>query len=264
MQASLIKLPFATDFGKVTDVPVILEEIGRKSATEGGDSASPIFWLNSGGRMITVNGRGNTIQGDLLPTDKWYQIYHKTPGSDAYVNSDGGLHPQNLFRLYTRQKFLDTSCSAIFRMNKYHLSDASERKESNGLLVMSRATPDGADAYYGGVRVDGTTVIKRKKGGIYSPNLLAKKIFPGTYDRAGGNGSPNLIPLGAWIGIKLVTKTLPNGHVQLSLFTDMFWTGIWSLAGTVEDSNPILHDGLHALRTDFADVTFDALRILAA
>lgn len=254
MTPALIKLPFEYSFGSVDTPSVTLEEVWvNKSGVE--DSANPFFWLNSGGQMITILGRGNTLQGETT-SGKWFDDYR------ANQETDFGLHPQSIFRLYTRQNFLNTSCSVIYRQNYYHLSASPNRWEPNGLLVMSRAIRNGQDSYYGGFRVDGHAVIKRKKAGVYK-TLYEKKIYSGTYIRDSETNS-NLLPLGHWLGVKFTTKTLLNGSVELTLWRDAEWTGIWSKIASVIDTDPITHEGLHALRTDFADVTFDAFKIEAA
>src|SRR5581483_8372812 len=49
---------------------------GTLQESEEQDTASPYWWLNSGGKLVIRNGIGSTIQGDLPPLDPWRIAYN--------------------------------------------------------------------------------------------------------------------------------------------------------------------------------------------
>jgi hypothetical protein len=224
----------------------ILEETDRMEK-----SASPDWWVNSGGWFVQADGAGSTWIGDAPSASRWRQAYRLSNPSDT----DQGAHPQNLFRLITRSVWSDPEQQVYFRIRTDNLSPSANRNASNGVLLFSRYI-DGDNLYYAGVRVDGYAVIKKKTGGAYT--TLAETLwFPGTYDRA---AVPNLIPHGSWIGLRTVIHA--EGNVLLfRLYIDPDQSGFWSLALQVEDtldpSNALSHPGYAGIRTDFMDVEFD-------
>ena len=214
-----------------------------------GETTSPYFWLNSGGRMYLKNGIGMTMQGDAKMTDKWNLAYKLANPRDT----DNGLHPQNLFRLVTRSKWTNFTQQLEFKINKLHLSNSPERNAWSGVLLFNRYQ-DGNNLYYIGVRDDGKLVAKAKKAGVYT-TLAEKAYFPGTYNR---DTNPTLLPLNQWMGMRSEVVTLPNQTVSLKLYIDQENTGNWELALEVVDTdNPILNEGYAGIRTDYKDVEFD-------
>jgi len=245
--AKVVTSPFLYDFR----VAGTLEENNSMD-----NSSSPYFWLNSGGLFHLVNGVGQTIQGSLSPSNKWYQLYR----SSNPVDTDGGTHPQNLFRFVTRSKWQNFSQEVYFKITADNLSSSPNRAGHNGLLLMNRYESGGQTLYYAGVRVDGTAVIKRKLNGSYT-TLTQKKVYPGTYNRT---SNPNLLPHNTWIGLKSVIKTNSNGSVTVSLFQDQNRTGNWTLLlETTDASNSAIRAGNYAgIRTDFMDIQFDNYRLI--
>ncbi len=247
--AKVVTSPFYYDFR----VDGAVNETGLMD-----DSTSPYWWLNSGGQFLLSGGLGMTLQGDLAVGSYW-QKYYKI---DNTIDTDGGIHPQNLFRLLTRSKWLSFEQQIDFKINKYNLSASTERYNPNGFLLFNRYL-DGNNLYYTGVRVDGDVVIKKKiKGSYYT--LAEKKFFTGTYNRT---TNPNLIPLSTWIKMKSRIVTNTNGTVTISLFLDSTNSGIWTKVLEVVDDGKtfggvvINSSGYAGIRTDFMDTAFDNYRI---
>ena len=231
-----------------------LEEDGKRA-----DSTNPDWWVNSGGRMIVSDGTGKTIEGDLEPSDKWFKSYKKNNPDDT----DGGAHPQNIFRLVGREKRQNFSQEVYFRINKINLSASENRNESNGFLLFNRYQ-DGDNLYYTGLRVDGYAVIKKKLDENYH-TLSEKKVFSGSdYDR---DKNPNLLPVNKWMGIRSEVKTNSSGGVEISLFyRESRDQGDWKLVShyvdTGQKDDEIMAPGYGGIRTDFMDVEFDEYKII--
>lgn len=227
-----------------------VEEAGSESL-----SRSPYWWVNSGGRMIFDGNLGKTIQGDLPATDLWRLAY----AASNPIDTDNGLHPQNIFRLLTRSKWQNFRQQSLFYINKDNLSASTNRNASNGLLFFSRYL-DGNNTYYTGIRVDGAAVIKKKINGTYYTMSYKSKVFPGTYNR---DTSPNLLPHNKWVGMRVETKTNPDSTVTIKLFLDLENTNKWTQVLTATDDGksyggaPILNEGMAGIRTDFMDVSFE-------
>lgn len=222
-------------------------------------STSPYWWLNSGGLMFLKDGVGETVQGNLLASNRWRLLYASSNPTDT----DNGYHPQNLFRLVSRSKWQNFSQQAYFKITKDNLSASPNRNQSNGLLLMNRYSQDGQTLYYAGIRVDGYAVIKKKYSGTYT-TLKLNKIYPGTWDR---NTHPNLITendgYNKWYGIKTVIQNLPDGRVYIQLFLDSGRTGTWRLVADAYDTSQVISGSNHAgIRTDFMDVIFDDYKIV--
>src|SRR5438105_8303171 len=83
----------------------MLEEAGSMA-----ESASSAFWLNSGGEFFFTSGFGRTFEGELPADDRWRQAYARS----SSVDTDGGAHPQNLFRLINRQTFRNFTQETTF------------------------------------------------------------------------------------------------------------------------------------------------------
>ena len=181
------------------------------------------------------------------------------------IDTDNGYHPQNIFRLVSRNKWKNFEQEVYFKVNKINASESPNRNGSNGVLFFNRYQ-NGDNLYYAGIRVDGAAVIKKKINGKYY--ILAKKQFytnDEPYDRG---TNPNLIPNERWIGIKSEVKTNPDKSVSVKLFIDNEKNGNWVLALEAKDDNefysgpPILNDGYAGLRSDFMDVEFDDYGII--
>lgn len=232
-----------------------VEETGKTS-----DSASPYWWVSSGGRLIAKGGVGMTVQGDLPQADKWRALY----AASSPVDTELGLHPQNLFRLVTRSRWENFSQALSFQLVKLNVSAGTERNAWSGILLFNRYL-DGNNLYSLGLRHDGYAVIKKKRYGVYY-TLAQKRVFTAdaSYQR---DTNPNLLPGKRWMGLKSVIKTNPDSSVTLQLWLDRQNTGSWQLALEVLDTNggtdgaPILGDGYAGMRTDFADIQFDNYRI---
>jgi hypothetical protein len=219
----------------------ILQEAGNMA-----ESSRPEFWLNSGGEFFFGGGFGHTIEGDLPSDNPWHQAYAQSNPTDT----DDGTHPQNLFRLVTRQTFLDVDQDLSFTIQRVNLSGSPNRNQSNGVLLFQHYQ-DGDNLYYAGVRVDGAAVIKKKLRGTYF-TLAIQPIFPGSYDRS---ANPNLIPEGSTVALHTETHSNSDGSVDVSLSVD------GSLALQVRDTGtggpPIANGGFGGIRTDFMDVDFE-------
>lgn len=227
------------------------------------NSTSPYWWLNSGGELILQSGIGETMQGEAPLLNRWRILYALSNPLDT----DGGTHPQNLFRLVSKSVWNNVSEEAHFFIVKDNFSTSPNRNQSNGLLLMSRYTGDGQTLYYAGVRVDGTAVIKKKIKGVYY-TLAQKQIFPGTYAiTAGTSTSQNLLPHGTWIGLKSETVTGSDGHVTVTLYMQN-QNGTWvRILSAVDDggtsvghTTPIIGAQYSGVRTDFMDVELSNFR----
>ncbi len=242
--AAAVASPFYYNF----NVDGVLKETGSMNA-----SASPFWWLNSGGMMFISNGEGKTIQGELPVSSPWRLAYAASNPSDT----DNGFHPQNIFRLLTRSMWNNASQQAYFMITYSQQSMSPNRNASNGLLFFSRYK-DSGDLYYAGIRVDGTAVIKKKVDGVYY-TMAQSPLFPGTYDQT---NEPNLLPKNTWLGLRMETETRADGTVALKLYVDKSATGAWILAAVADDDGksfggPVIAGPAYiGIRTDFMDVVF--------
>lgn len=222
-----------------------------------GDSSSPYFWLNSGGKLVLESGIAKTVHGELPATDLWYRLYSAANALDT----DGGAHPQNLFRLLTRSEWKDATMSVAFRVDDVILSDTPNRDGYSGILLMARYA-DSQNLYYAGIRQDGQAVIKRKKNGSYE-TLATDQVFgqAGEYDK---DSNPNLIPEGRWMRLKVETMDRKDGSVEVMLYLDRENDRTYEKILSVRDSkSPLRAEGHAGIRTDYMDVSFDDLRIEA-
>lgn len=223
------------------------------------NSTSPYWWVNSGGMMRLADGVATTNRGALTQTNPWRLAYL----SANPVDTDNGYHPQNLFRLVTKDTWESASVVADFYIERDNWSESTNRNSSNGLLLMNRYALDGQTLYYAGIRVDGTAVIKKKYHGTYY-TMAQKKIFPGTYTQG---AEVNLLPHGEWITLKSDTVTRSNGSVRVDLYMKRAGASTWTLLLSASDdgktygSTPAIRDGHAGIRTDFMDVKFDAFRV---
>ena len=217
------------------------------------NSSSPYWWASSGGYMTLKDGRGSTIHGDLPLNSRWRELYAR----NSPIDTDGGLHPQNIFRMTTRDRWRDVAQEMSFRIERTNMSASLRRGPSNGLWQMSRYA-DHDNLYYSGVRVDGLAVIKKKYRGRYY-TLAKTKVVSGWYDRT---FNPNLLPEDTWIRLRTTTRNLDTRRVLIRLEADFGATGTWKkLLEVVDDGSlgggALLGSGSTGIRTDFMDVTFD-------
>lgn len=240
--------PADAPFSYTFNVAGVLEE-----ASSPRESTSPYWWLSSGGELLMGNDIGSTLQGEVQIGNPWRAAYART----SAVDTDGGSHPQNLFRLVSKRSWTDASLESSFLIKADNLSASPNRNGSNGLFLMSRYQ-DQDTLYYAGVRVDGTAVIKKKYHGTYY-TLAQTVAYPGAY----GPNEPNLLPHSTWITLRADTVTLPGGAVRVTLYRAA--QGAWEeLASAVDRGTggpPITAEGSDGIRTDFMDVEFSTIRI---
>lgn len=217
------------------------------------NSLSKNWWLNSGGLLFNDNGSLKTIQGSLEPANRWFKAYlNSTP-----IETDGGAHPQNIFRLVNKNNLQNIVQQADFKINRMVKSNSPNRNESNGLLFFNRLN-DGDNLYYTGIRVDGTAIIKKKKNGHYY-TLSQQKVYEGTYHK---ELTPNLLPEGKWFGLRTDVKNLNFKEVELKVFIDKELTGNWEQIAQAKDDglsfdgSSFINAGHPGIRTDFMDIEF--------
>lgn len=231
-----------------------IEEVGRMS-----DSKSPYWWVNSGAFLFQKGGVAKTIHGELTKDSKWQIKYYNYNASET----DDGYHPQNIFRLITRSKWLNFQQEATFQINKYILSADEHRSESNGILLFNRYQ-DGNNLYYTGLRVDGAAVIKKKINGNYFTMAYNKIATSTVYNR---DTNPNLLPIKQKIKLRSELVNLDSTRVSIKLFIMMPGETTWKLAAeTIDDGKKyggasIMTTGYAGIRTDFMDAEFDNYRI---
>lgn len=230
------------------DVSGVLEESDSMET-----SASQALWLNSGALFTVESGVGRTVYGDLPQEHIWRKKYSRTNSLDT----DHGYHPQNIFRLITRTKYLNVQQQAYFKIKADHFSASPNRNESNGLLLFNRYVDDN-NLFYAGIRVDGLAVIKKKVNGKYV-TLAQTPVQRGKYSRS---SNTNFIPHNTWLGIKTEVMNDDTGSVRIKLFLDMEGDNSWQLVLETEDSTKVLSQpGFGGIRTDFMDVEFKEYQI---
>ncbi len=220
-------------------------------------SASPYWWVNSGGYAYWENGVGRTVYGDVAQPNDDPRLASYQPKA----NTDYGEHPQNIFRFVQRGNWGDYRQTMYYKIDRYIMSPNGSRTGHNGLLLFNRFI-DSYNLYYTGIRVDGRAVIKKKTQGNYK-TLANPKVLPGTWNR---DTNPNLIPEGTWIGVRSEIKNVGAG-VSIKVFLDIGRTGQWELIAEAFDDESqgglVLTEPAHAgVRTDFMDVSFDDYEII--
>lgn len=221
-------------------------------------STSPYWWLNSGGQLILDGAFGKTLSGDTSLINPWRILYAITNP----VDTDGGLHPQNLFRLVSKKAWGDVSEQISFRITHTNLSDSPNRNASNGVLLFGRYI-DGDNLYYAGIRDDGQAVIKKKIHGTYY-TLASIQIFgtKGTYDP---KTHPTLLPQNTWMAIKMSVENAWDGSVLVRLSLDRendgSFVSILSARDYGKGGAPLRTEGSVGIRTDFKDVEFGSFRV---
>ncbi len=230
-----------------------LEEAGDME-----DSTDDIFWVNSGAFLISESGVGRTLFGELSKGDKWQVKYQDARVATA-KETDGGYHPQNIFRLVTKSKWKNLEQEAFYNIRKYNLSNSFYRKASNAILLFNRYQ-DGYNLYYVGLRVDGNIIVKKKYKKKYY-TMASEKVLDGVYNQ---KSTPNLIPINKWIGIKSEVKTIEGSQVEIKVSIKMDrdeedWTEVLTVIDDGESfgGDAILEEGYAGIRTDFMDVEFD-------
>lgn len=241
--ASVAPVPSSPTYGLAQDTTVT--EAGTMD-----ESPDDSWWVNSGAYFFVKNSIGSTIQGSLGIDDPWRKRYASANPTDT----DGGLRPQNIFRLVTKSIWQNAAQEGYFWINRYNASASPNRAEHNGFLFFNRYR-DGNNLYYTGIRVDGRVVIKKKLAGRYY-TLSSAPVYNGTYHR---DLNPNLIPTGVWIGLKTVVRDNTDGSVTIEVYVDKAGNGSWSLAARALDNGTTwgspIRGGAHAgIRTDFMDV----------
>ena len=230
-----------------------IEEVGGMQ-----NSLDSAWWVNSGAYLYVENGVARTIRGSLEKGSKWQKEF-KDYNSDS---TDGGYHPQNIFRLVTKSIWKNFTQQSYFRVRGDNLSKSDSRMESNGLLLFNRYL-NGDNLYYTGIRVDGAAVIKKKIKGKYF-TMAYKQVYPGQYNR---KKNPNLLPKNTWIGVKSEVTQDSSGQVVIRLFLDKKRDGNWVLTLETKDNGKTFggkalnEAGYAGIRTDFMDVEFDDYRI---
>lgn len=220
-------------------------------------STSPHWWVNSGGELIIEDGLGKTLQGDLPPPHPWRRTY----SASNPIDTDNGKHPQNIFRLLSRNSWSNIRVQAKFKIVADNWSQSVNRNTSNGLFIITRYQ-DGNNLYYAGIRTDGTAIIKKKWAGEYYV-LATQRLFNGEYHI---DGTSNLIPHNEWIHLRVETSNNRDGSVTIRLFTkresDVVWSKVLESKDTGTTNGPALTKaGPVGIRTDFMDVEFDDLRV---
>lgn len=223
----------------------VIQETGALTET-----VDPNWWVNSGGYFNVANSIGSTNEGDLPSGDRWRTLY----AASNPLDTDQGLHPQNIFRLVSTSLWGQYIQQGYFKIDKDNLSASPNREGHNGLLFFNRYV-DGMNLYYTGIRNDGNAVIKKKINGTYY-TMVMNKVYAGTYDRT---SNPNLLPHDTWLGLRSVVKNLSGGGVSIDLYLDQGKTGNWKLiAHAVDDGTqygpPITQKSSVGIRTDFMDV----------
>jgi hypothetical protein len=235
---------FFDDFSKNY---IVVETAHRKK------SAHPDWWVSSGAYFISNGVVGHPIIGDLNVGDRWRREYSK----NNPIDTDGGFHPQNIFRLVQKDKWGDYEQSVYVKLLRYRSSDAAGRNASNGVFLFGRYL-DSDNLYYTGIRVDGLAVIKKKFDGHYH-TLATAPLWPflTPYNRV---SNPNQLPMAQWFGLKSVVKNTNQG-VLIEFYVDFKGSGDWRLIISALDAGvggAALADAGHVgLRTDFFDVVFD-------
>lgn len=248
--AAVVTLPFTYAF----HVDGRLEETGIME-----NSSSPYWWVSSGAFLDLKTGIGMTNHDDAARGSKWQVKY----AANNPVDTDDGLHPQNIFRMTSRTTWRDVGHEVSYRIDRNNLSTSPSRNASNGLLQMTRYV-DQNNLYFTGLRVDGYAVIKKKISGRYYTMAYKPVISGKKYHR---DTNPNLLPSGTWIRLKTVTKNLDAKRVSIKFYVDIGKTGAWTLAAEAIDDGvsyggaALTDAGYSGVRTDFMDVSIDDFRL---
>lgn len=232
----------------------VLEESGQNKILD------PDWWLNSGAYFYSGNGVGSTVAGELAIGSKWQKSYAQSNPSET----DGGVHPQNIFRLVTRTKWKVFTQQVYFEIARYIPSTNLNRKESNGVFLFNRYL-DGDNVYYAGIRVDGTVSLKKKIHGVYYDMAHAQIVKDTKYNR---ETNPNLLPEKTWIGFQTRVWDNADKSVGIAIYLDLQNNGTWTKVLETKDNGrsyggPVFTEpGYAGIRTDFMDANFKAYSIV--
>ena len=239
-ETAIVSPPFVYDFSS----PGLLEE----SLTMR-DSTSPYFWLNGGAELIIEDGLGKTIQSDLPPNDPWRAIYAKKNPLDTEV----GSKPQNVFRLITRSEWRNFSQVITFKIIKTNFSSSYNRDGYSGIFLLSQYK-DESNYYYGGIRMDGQVVIKKKSNGVFY-TLGAAQAF-GSIIQFKRRNNMTLLPQDKQMRLKLETRELNQNSTELILSLEKDNGSLVTLLGVV-DRNPMHGTAYAGIESDFMNVVLD-------
>ncbi len=242
--------PFIYSF----NVDGILEETGKAE-----ESRSPYWWLNAGGELVITKNVGSTIQGVLPSGNHWRILY----AASNPVDTGNGYYPQNLFRLLTKNSWENAGVSIDFKITKDNSVISPNKNQTNGILVMTRYIDDN-NLYYGGLRVDGKVVIKKKYEGTYY-TLKEMPILEGIYHPI---SSPNILPHNEWLKLKVETYTRNDTSVLIRVFWQRTGESSWTfLAEALDDgktygrTSAFTKPGRVGIRSDFMDLEFRSFRV---
>lgn len=235
------------------------EELVLQESDSPETSADVCWWLNSGGSFFVRGGLASTMSGPAERSSRWHRLY---AASDP-VDTEGGLYPQNLFRLISKKHWLNARTSVEAFIESYNASMSPSRNESNGVFLMTRYY-DEDNFYLAGIRVDGTAVIKRKLNGLYETIGQVAYTNPDAYDRL---RRPNLLPTGQWLSFAMEVTNESADSVIIRL--DVSFDGEdWHTLLTAVDQPSVLDGGEKLLspssigvRTDFMDVRFRSYKV---
>lgn len=250
-------------YGEVSDrrssatrTPVAIVESGSLDASRNAD-----YWLNSGAEAYESDGTLSTLSGELPDGSDWRDYYASTNPADT----DGGRHPQSIFRLLAKRSAENVAAQAYFSIRRHILSESANRNESNGVFLMTRYR-DGDNLYYAGLRVDGYAVVKKKLGGAYHTLATAPVFSYARYDRA---AMPNLLPENVPLGVRAEVFDAGEGRVQINVLIDIGKNGTWvpviravdAGSGAASGTPVIAGEGLVGIRTDFMEVDIEEFSV---
>jgi hypothetical protein len=219
-----------------------------EEAPEIAASSDPDWWVSSGA-LFFRNDVARTNHGDLPAESPWRQRYARSNPTDT----DGGAHPQNVFRLVRRRVLGDVAQEVGFRVDATSRSASPNRNASNGVFLFQRYLSENDD-YASGVRVDGQATIKKKTGGTTRTLALRDLYAHGAaWDR---DVNFTFLPQGRTIAMRTETRNQPDGSVDLRLFVD----GDLVLE-VIDGTGGLTSPGLTGIRSDFMDVEFEGYEV---
>jgi hypothetical protein len=227
-------------------------------AGSSGETSSPYFWLNSGGKLLIKNGLGMTVQGALASNDATRLLY----SSMNPLDTGNGYYPQNTLRLVTRSRWANSQESVQFKIVKTDVTNTPNRDGYSGVFLMGRYK-DQYNLYYAGIRQDGQAVIKKKINGTYY-TLGYTQVFgrQEAYDRT---TNPNLMPQGKWMGLRATFINQADGSVKITMYLDPENDDVYAQTLSVVDKGtggaPFTAAGYAGVRGDFMDLQFDNLEL---
>ena len=229
----------------------------REAATKEG-STSPYWWLASGGYLTIENGVGKSVHGALSVADP---VRVLAAQKNSYA-TDNGFHPQNAFRLLTKNASWDNvRVDALVTLDSTNLFNPDNNHPWNGAHLIARYV-DENNYYAAGIRFDGMAVIKKKSSGVFT-TLAEAPIWSGVYDPI---KSPNLLPHHAPMRLRMSVVNEPDGSVRITLARDPLLSGVWAPIAEALDTGALGGAALRAsgsvgLFSDFLDTTMDDISI---